>query len=80
MATYKTDYIMQQIQAADITLATIEVQDNYDFAHDINLALENMGRFSRMYYRRMESNGYTYEEAKDKLSKFMQKNLGIKQN
>jgi hypothetical protein len=76
MSQYKTEYIMQQIQEADVTLATIEVQDNYDFANDINLALEKMGKFNRMYYNRMERYGHTYEEAKEKLGDFLKWNLG----
>jgi hypothetical protein len=77
MSQYKTEYIMRQIQDADVTLAYIEVSEDYDFANDINLALEQMGKYSRMYYNRMERYGYTYEEAKEKLGAFMKKSLGI---
>lgn len=72
----KLETVMRKIQEADFELAYIEPLQEYGFAIDLNNALQRMGRYSVMYYERCENEGISYEEAQDRLGKFLQANLG----
>lgn len=72
----KLETVMRKLQEADLTLATIEVLEEYAFAIDLNDALKKIGHYSVMYYTRCEDAGLTYKEATDKLGAFLSKNLG----
>ena len=73
----KTDTLMRKIQEADIVIAGIGVEDSYDFAIDLNMAIEKLGNYSVKYYDRMENKGLTYKEAREKLGRYLRSNLTI---
>jgi hypothetical protein len=73
----RTDTIMRKIQEADIVISGIQAEESYNFAIDLNIAVEKIGKYSVMYYNRMENKGITYKAAQDKLGKYLRNNLTI---
>ena len=73
----KTKTIMRKIQEADIVISEIIAEESYDFAIDLNVQIEKLGKYSVKYYERMEQQGYTYKEAQDKLGEYLRSNLTI---
>jgi hypothetical protein len=73
----KLETIMRKIQEADIGLTLVVPEESYDFAVDINNALEKMGKYSVMYYERCEEQGLTYKEATNQLGEYLRSNLDI---
>jgi hypothetical protein len=76
----KTETLMRKIQEADIFISEIVPEETYDFAIDLNNAIEKIGKYSVKYYDRMEKDGYTYKEAQDELGKYLRSNLTIIRN
>jgi hypothetical protein len=73
----KIKTIMRKIQEADVVLTGIAPEESFNFAIDLNTAIEILGKFSTRYYDRMEVMGYTYKEAQDQLGEFLRSNLTI---
>jgi hypothetical protein len=73
----KLETIMRKIQEADIVISEIVAEETYDFAIDLNVQIEKLGKYSVKYYDRMEQQGYTYKEAQDKLGEYLRSNLTI---
>ena len=73
----KTETLMRKIQEADIVIAGIGVEDSYDFAVDLNNAIAKLGKYSVIFYERMENKGLTYKAAREKLGKYLRSNLTI---
>ena len=73
----RTDTIMRKIQEADIVIAGIIAEESYEFAIDLNNAITKLGKYSVMFYERMENKGLTYKAAQDKLGKYLRSNLTI---
>ena len=73
----KTETLMRKIQEADIVIAGITVEDSYDFAVDLNNAITKLGKYSVIFYERMESKGITYKAAQEKLGRYLRSNLTI---
>lgn len=72
----KVETIMRKIQEADLELATLTPEENYDFYIDVGLYTEKIGHYSRMYYNRCEEDGLTIEEAKEQLNKHLRDYYG----
>ena len=73
----RTETIMRKIQEADITISEIVAEETYDFAIDLNVQIEKLGKYQIKYYTRMEEQGYTYKEAQEKLGEYLRSNLTI---
>lgn len=73
----RLDTIMRKIQEADIVLSGIKAEETYEFAVDLNNAVEKMGKYSVMFYERMENKGVTYKAAQDKLGRYLRSNLTV---
>ena len=73
----KLETIMKHIQEADIVLTSIIPEETFNFAIDLNNAIEKLGKYSVRYYDRMEKDGYNYKEAQDKLGEYLRSNLTI---
>jgi len=73
----RTDTIMRKIQEADIVISEIVAEETYDFAIDLNVQIEKLGKYSIKYYNRMEQQGYSYKEAQEKLGEYLRSNLTI---
>ena len=76
----KLETIMRKIQEADIFISEILPEETFDFAIDLNNALEKLGKYSVMYYDRMEQQGYNYKEVQDYLGEYLRSNLTIIRN
>lgn len=73
----KTETIMRKIQEADIVISGITPEESYDFAVDLNNAITKLGKYSVIFYERMENKGLTYKAAQEKLGKYLRSNLTI---
>ena len=73
----KLETIMRKVQEADIVLTSIIPEETFNFAIDLNYAIEKLGKYSVRYYDRMEKDGYNYKEAQDKLGEYLRSNLTI---
>ena len=73
----KLETIMRKVQEADIVLTSIIPEETFNFAIDLNNAIEKLGKYSVRYYDRMEKDGYNYKEAQDKLGEYLRSNLTI---
>jgi len=73
----RLDTIMRKIQEADVVIAGIVAEESYDFAIDLNNAITKLGKYSVMFYERMENKGITYKAAQDKLGRYLRNNLTI---
>lgn len=71
----KLETIMNKIQENDFILTQLQVEESYEFAHDINQALKNLAHYSIKYYDRCEEAGLTYKEATDKLGEHLRAHL-----
>lgn len=76
----KLETMMRKIQEADIFISEIEPMESFDFAIDLNNALEKLGKYSVKFYEEMEKLGYNYKEAQDKLGEYLRSNLTIVRN
>ena len=63
--------MMRKIQEADIVLSSVTAEETFEFAIDLNNAINKLGKYSVMYYDKMEELGYNYQEAIDKLGNFL---------
>ena len=63
--------MMRKIQEADIVLSSVTAEESFEFAIDLNNAINKLGKYSVMYYDKMEELGYNYQEAIDKLGNFL---------
>ena len=63
--------MMRKIQEADIVLSTVTAEESYEFAIDLNNAITKLGKYSVMFYDKMEEQGYNYQEALEKLGNFL---------
>jgi len=73
----KLETVMRKVQEADIVLTSIIPEETFNFAIDLNNAIEKLGKYSVRYYDRMEKDGYNYKEAQDKLGEYLRSNLTI---
>jgi len=73
----KLETVMRKVQEADIVLTSIVPEETFNFAIDLNNAIEKLGKYSVRYYDRMEKDGYNYKEAQDKLGEYLRSNLTI---
>ena len=73
----KIETVMRKIQEADMVMATIPPEETYDFAVDLSNALQKLGKYSVVYYERMEHDGYTYKQAQDELGEYLRSNLTV---
>ena len=73
----KLETLMRKIQEADVVLASVIAEETFEFAIDLNNAITKLGKYSVMFYDKMEELGYNYQEAQDKLGKYLRSNLTI---